>query len=150
MIFIILVYFALYGIRIFTVNGIKRRVAMGLENFRKIVVIKDIASNYIEEAIFILRSDSKVENNLLKKDNQLCGKFSNDKDYLIKEAKLIINNYIKECEKNGISYSNSNINNSSITNRKLFKLRLSINTIIDIALFTSIAILLFFLAKIFF
>jgi hypothetical protein len=118
---------------------------MDFENVRRIVVIKNVASNYIEEAIFILRSDSKVENNLLKKDRQLYGKLNNDKDYLIKEAQIIINNYIKECEKNGISYSNSNI-----YNKKLLKSRLSINTIINIALFSSLAILLFFLVKVFF
>ncbi|HHY22874.1 MAG TPA: hypothetical protein GX527_01360 [Clostridiaceae bacterium] len=123
---------------------------MDFENVRRIVVIKNVASNYIEEAIFILRSDSKVENNLLKKDRQLYGKLNNDKDYLIKEAQIIINNYIKECEKNGISYSNSNIHNSTIYNKKLLKSRLSINTIINIALFSSLAILLFFLVKVFF
>ncbi len=123
---------------------------MDFENVRRIVVIKNVASNYIEEAIFILRSDSKVENNLLKKDKQLYGKFNNDKDYLIKEAQLIINNYIKECEKNGISYSNSNIRNSTIYNKKLLKSRISINTIINIALFSSLAILLFFMVKMFF
>ena len=123
---------------------------MDLENVRKIVVIKNVASNYIEEAIFILRSDSKVENNLLKKDKQLYGKFSNDKDYLIKEAQLIINNYIKECEKNGISYSNSKNNNLNNYNSKFLKSRLSFNIIINIALFGSLAILLFFLVKVFF
>jgi len=118
---------------------------MDMENVRKIVVIKNVASNYIEEAIFILRSDCRADNNLLKKDRLLYGKLNNDKDYLIKEAQLIINNYINECKKNGISYANSNIHDM-----KVHKAKLSVNTIINIALFSSFALLLFFLIKVFF
>lgn len=130
---------------------------MDLENVKKIVVIKNIASNYIEEAIFILRSNPMVEKDTRKNSNQVNSNLNNNKDGLIEEAKLIIDNYVKECEKNGILYSNidynisknRNRNKSKSRNKRLFKFGLPINIIIDVALCASIAVLVFFIIKVF-
>ncbi|NSW92812.1 MAG: hypothetical protein HPY74_19590 [Firmicutes bacterium] len=83
----------------------------------------------------------KIVDRLLKKDKYFYGEFKGDKD-IIKEAQLIINNYIKECEKTGEIGANS-----CSRNKKIFKIRLSINTIINITLLGSIAVLLFFIIK---
>mgnify|MGYP005849827687 FL=1 len=70
---------------------------------RKVVVIRNIASNFVEEAILILREEPAGKN--FDKKNTDAGMKAktasrlNDgrqNDFLIKEAQLIIDNYIKE------------------------------------------------------
>jgi hypothetical protein len=64
---------------------------------KKIVIIKDIPSNLIEEAILILKSEpgtitGEGENKLKINNNTKKGR----EHFLYKEAELIINNYINE------------------------------------------------------
>ena len=62
---------------------------------RRIIVIKDIHSNLFEEAILVLRDDTEQG-----KGKGIAAKMekSNEKgnDYILKEAELIISNYIKD------------------------------------------------------
>jgi hypothetical protein len=128
---------------------------MGAENVRRVVVIKNVASNYIEEAIFILRNDTNTNTNtdLAKKNKSIYSKFNNDnndKDYLIKEAKSIINNYIEECKKNDNFYFNPDISDQALItySKKFFRSKRYINNIINIILFITFTTLIFFLVKI--
>ena len=67
-----------------------------------------------------------------------------DKDYIIKEAQLVINNFIKkECEKKGKTGLYSCGASSEFPKRKF-----SIDTIINIILLGSMATLLFFVIRI--
>lgn len=65
-------------------------------NDKKIVVIKEIPSNLIEEAIFVLRNSNKC-----------------DKDFVATEARSIIEDYINQkkiiCTKNCIEKPGKNI-----------------------------------------
>lgn len=62
---------------------------------KRIVVIRDIPSNLIEEAILILRNENdNREMQQPSKTNALKNIAGND--FLVKEAELIINNYIRE------------------------------------------------------
>ncbi|HHW48204.1 MAG TPA: hypothetical protein GXX14_06260 [Clostridiaceae bacterium] len=80
---------------------------------KRVVVIKDIQSNIIEEAILILKNDidiEKIEKQAKHKEVPSNAKMGND--YLLNEARLIINNYIKECkiqaeERNGFNKKNN-------------------------------------------
>lgn len=70
-----------------------------MDNVRNIVRLKDIPSNIIEEAIIILKQNKKV------KKYEYSSKFSKSKDenddekkYVIKEAELIISEYLKESD----------------------------------------------------
>lgn len=72
---------------------------MPVDKFRKIVVIKDIPSSYIEEAIFILRCDEDASGKGDSKARIIQNKMNMNSDHLIKEAQNIINNYIIEYEK---------------------------------------------------
>ena len=62
---------------------------------KRIVVIRDISSNLIEEAILILRSDPGSQG-----DNQqpviLKNKGRVRNEFILKEAESLINNYIRE------------------------------------------------------
>lgn len=84
---------------------------------KRIVIIKDIHSNIIEEAIIILKNDidtSKFHLTDKGKQSQTSTNSKFESDYLMNEARLIINNYIKECktqaeERNGFNKKNKDI-----------------------------------------
>ena len=60
---------------------------------KRVLVIKDFPSNMIEEAILVLRGDMEIP--CLEKRDEKTGKGKRN-DYLIQEARDIINNYVKE------------------------------------------------------
>ncbi len=65
---------------------------------KKIIVIRDINSDIIEEAILILKNEPKGENGSTTIDKKdIMGIKGNE--YLLKEARFIINNYNKVCKK---------------------------------------------------
>ena len=75
-----------------------------MENMRNIIRIKDVPSNTIEEAIIILKENKQV------KKHEYSNKFKNinertedDKKFVIKEAELIIADYLKETEPDNTS-----------------------------------------------
>lgn len=108
---------------------------------KKIVVLKNIPSNIIEEAILILKSD--VENDEIKMLNkETHNLYKRHNDFLIKEAYSIINNYIAECKAGGKTPSKP-INKSHNTNKKFL-----INTAINLALMGSIVLLILIISRI--
>ncbi len=114
---------------------------MVLGKTKRIVVIKDISSNVIEEAILILRTDPDSKEG---KDGKktLGGGKSRSKDYLLKEAQLIINDYIKESKLiagPGIELKFR----EEMSSRKKFLVSMAIN----LALMGSIALLVFIVSK---
>jgi hypothetical protein len=112
-------------------------------NNKRIVVIRDIPSNFIEEAILILKSETDTEESSPKDNSVKAGK-KKDNEFLVKEAEVIINNYIKECKSRGIYTGEPVKKQRALKNR-----RFSINLAINIALACSIAFLLFVLLKLF-
>lgn len=70
-----------------------------MEKMRNMIRLKDVPSNTIEEAIIILKDNKKV------KKYQSFSKFKNkdtdeegNKNYVIKEAELIISDYLNSAE----------------------------------------------------
>ena len=128
-------------------------VDKSFEKMRRIVVIKNIPSNYIEEAIFILRADKNEEEDLIKNNSQIFEKSMKDSNYLIKEAENIIDNYIRECEEKELklnSFSNNkNLKKSGTVwkNRK-FRKKLSLNGIFYFTLISSIIAFIYLLIQI--
>ena len=85
---------------------------MSDKNMRNIVVLKNLPSNLIDEAIVILKSKNTakklelIEKSIVKKRNTN----TDTSDYVIKEAENVIANYINKIEKNrNIKKSNNNI-----------------------------------------
>lgn len=77
---------------------------MNIENMKNIVVLKDLPSNMVEEAIVILKPNIKIEkikNKEKKKENIKVGAKGKDnsKDYIIKEAQEVISQYISDLER---------------------------------------------------
>ena len=71
------------------------------------VVLKDINSNLIEEAIIVFKENVKIkEKQLIERKNKETGKENNDENnvnsmekIVLSEAKSVILNYLEECEK---------------------------------------------------
>lgn len=106
---------------------------------KRIIVIKNISSNLIEEAILILKNEP-----VAKECNQLenpskCKDVKND--FILKEAESIINQYIKE---NGLTISR---NRCSQNSRKIPHNRLSANAVINILLAAAMLFLIIIISK---
>jgi hypothetical protein len=107
---------------------------------KRIVVIKDIKSNMIEEAIFVLKNGPV---SAWEKSNKFFSKKETKKapDFLLKEAEGIIDNYLKE---NKLCFETK----TRRENRKKVPInKLKISAIINIALIGSLAVLVLLLIK---
>lgn len=81
---------------------------MDTSNLKNIVVLKDLPSNLVEEAIVVLKENQKAPKlELIDKEvnKQSKGQSSKDepnkeksKDYIIKEAQMLIADYISKVE----------------------------------------------------
>lgn len=77
---------------------------MNIDNMKNIVVLKDLPSNMVEEAIVILKPNIKMKDIMAeekKKENIKVGAKSakTSKDYIIKEAEEVVSQYISNLEK---------------------------------------------------
>ncbi len=106
---------------------------------KRIVVIKNISSNLIEEAILILKpgQDAAV-GTIGSKPAQNRTSIRND--LLLKEAEYIINQYIKE---NGLIRNQ----NKHLPPKKFTRFNISINAAINIFLIAAIVLLLFIIGR---
>ena len=72
-------------------------------NMKNMVVLKNLPSNIVEEAIVVLKNNKKknrMPSNKGKNGEVLMEtKKKEDKQYIIKEAEMVIASYIKELEK---------------------------------------------------
>ncbi len=107
---------------------------------KRIVVIKDVPSNVIEEAILILKSDSGLKGNSYSKERVLR-KAHYDNAFLYREANMIISDYLKG---NGLGIA-AEQRADKIT--KLTKNKPLVNRLINLLLMGSIALLVFLIAR---
>ena len=80
-----------------------------MDNMRNIIRLKDVPSNTIEEAIIIFKNNKKV------KKHEFSNKFNSDnhdeddeRDFIVKEAELVISDYLKETQDNKVDYKKKN------------------------------------------
>lgn len=70
-------------------------------NLKNMIVLKELPSNIIEEAIVILKSGTKIRNLEKIEKNKVIERNSNenrDKEYIIKEAEMLVNQYMADME----------------------------------------------------
>lgn len=86
---------------------------METSKMKNMVVLKNLPSNIIEEAIIILKAGKKAKKlQKIEKNKKTTGeeKVEKDNGYIIKEAEMIVNNYITHTESNiKKDYLNKNI-----------------------------------------
>ena len=76
---------------------------MNVSNMKNMVILKNLPSNIIDEAIVVLKSNKKVKN-LEKIENcKSSGSNSdkkNDNQYVLKEAEMLVSDYIAKIDEN--------------------------------------------------
>ena len=70
---------------------------------RNIVILKDLPSNLVEEAFVVFKENQKIKRPeyVEKSSEKFSGEIDrgNDEDYVVKEAELLVSNYISKIEK---------------------------------------------------
>lgn len=107
---------------------------MDVSNMKNIVVLKNLPSNIVDEAIVILKSNKQAKKlEYVDKGSQFeYNEKKNSKDYLIKEAESVISNYISKIE-NGKSSASKGYNVSIEKKYKKLKIYSFLASIVLIA-----------------
>ena len=94
---------------------------METSNMKNMVVLKNLPSNLVEEAIVILKSSKKVKKleKIEKNKMEKVESIKKEKDYFLKEAEMLISNYISKIENNNEQKECRNIK----TNKKYIRLK---------------------------
>lgn len=72
---------------------------METEKFKNMIVLKNLPSNLIEEAFVVIKPNKKVtELKVAKKQQNRYEKKENQKEYIVKEAELVLSDYEKQLE----------------------------------------------------
>lgn len=120
---------------------------MDVSNMKNIIVLKNLPSNLVEEAIVVLKENKKVkryqyvDSENVNIDKRKAEKTVNneekdkDKKYILKEAEMVINNYISKIETRSPRWKN-NIKQLEKKYKKSLKLNfvLGISTVISLIL----------------
>lgn len=71
------------------------------KQLKNMIILKNLPSNIIEEAIVVLKQNKKIEitQHLEQKKEPIQCKI-NPSEYILKEAEFVISNYISDIEKN--------------------------------------------------
>ncbi len=90
-------------------------VHMETSNMKNMVVLRNLPSNLVEEAIVILKSSKKVRKlEKIEKSNQFekIDTTKREKDYVLKEAEMLVSSYISKLENNHEQKQYKTIKNS--------------------------------------
>ena len=76
---------------------------MDISNMKNMIILKDLPSNIVDEAFVVLKSNKKVKNfEKIEKSQKFDSdnEYLEDNEYVIKEAEMLITDYISKIEKN--------------------------------------------------
>lgn len=74
---------------------------MNQSNLKNMVVLKNLPSNIVEEAIVILKTNKKVKKLEKIEKNKVVKETENkrkENDYILREAEMLVSNYISDLE----------------------------------------------------
>ena len=111
---------------------------MNTENMKNMLVLKNLPSNIVEEAIVILKPNIKLKSlDKIEKNNKKnkSEKIGNSKKYIINEAEMLISNYISKIEND----KNRNIKVNKKIEDKCKRLKM-ISVFLGIAFIASILV----------
>ena len=85
---------------------------METSKLKNIVVLNNLPSNIVDEAIIVLKTSRKI--NKMQKVEQNKKKINNrelkkDKDYILKEAEMLVNSYVSKFENKNIKINSKKI-----------------------------------------
>ena len=78
---------------------------------KRIIVLKNLKSNMIEEAYIVFKNNSKIYKyeKINEKKSESENRENKDKNYMIKEAEMIINDYICKMESKEFKFNNKSL-----------------------------------------
>ena len=78
---------------------------------KRMIVLKNLKSNMIEEAYIVFKNNSKIYKyeKINDKKSECESSESKDKNYMIKEAEMIINDYICKMESKEFKFNNKSL-----------------------------------------
>ena len=104
---------------------------METSKMKNMVVLKNLPSNMIEEAIVIFKENSKIKaKDVINKSNQLSQVQGKSIDIIFKEAEMLLNDYVKRVE----SSENRKIFDKKINDKFLKKYSVVITILFIISL----------------
>lgn len=104
---------------------------METSKMKNMVVLKNLPSNMIEEAIVIFKENSKIKaKDVINKTSQLSQVQGKSKDIIFKEAEMLVNDYVKRVE----SSKNRKIFDKKINDKFLKKYSIVITILFIISL----------------
>ena len=74
---------------------------MNQEGLKNMVVLKNLPSNIVEEAIIVLKTNKKIKQvEKIEKEKSIESKEikNRENDYILKEAEMLVNTYIAKLE----------------------------------------------------
>ena len=116
---------------------------MDISNMKNIVVLKNLPSNLVEEAIVVLKENKKVKKyQYIESENKkdIANKeknVQNDSEYIIKEAESVINQYITNLEMKSPKWKN-NLKKLENRYKKSLQLNLILATVALISFLVSV------------
>lgn len=108
---------------------------MDTSGMKNIVVLRELPSNIVEEAIFILKSNKYAKKfETIEKNNKQNNQKNKEKDqeYIIKEAEMIVSNFVSKMENNKL------VDRPSKTLKAKYKILKNYSIIISIVFFISL------------
>lgn len=85
---------------------------METNNKKNMVILKNLPSNLVEEAIIILKSNKKakeLEKIEKKRQKEKPANIKKGKDYIVKEAEMLVSSYIEKIENNSKQKNNKKV-----------------------------------------
>lgn len=108
----------------------KEDIKMDISQMKNIVVLKDLPSNIVDEAIVILKNNSNIKKKEYTKMNKSEESENGTYDTVIKEAEYIVQDYIKNIEKNNETKRNINKINLKYKRLQIYSILFGIAAII--------------------
>lgn len=73
---------------------------MNTNQMKNMIVLKNLPSNIVEEAIIILKNNKKIKSvNRVEKQTSNSVEKQSSGEYIVKEAEIVIGNYLSKIEK---------------------------------------------------
>ena len=119
---------------------------MDMSNMKNMILLKNLPSNIVEEAIVVLKENAKVkkyqyadneEKKNVNKGKEKSAKPVNNSEYIIKEAENVISNYISNLETKSPKWKN-NMKKLEKKYKQSVKLNFVLGFVAVISLFVSI------------
>lgn len=82
---------------------------MNMSNMKNMIVLKNLPSNLVEEAIVVLKENKKVHKYQVIDTKEVKKEETDktDKEYIVKEAEMLIKTYTDSLEKNSPKWKNN-------------------------------------------